>query len=441
MTTFIPDQFQEAQPSGMMLFSLPPTQTAVERIFYQEVRPISQTSGNAPIEFVISGQNGMEYMDLKKSKLFVKVRITHADGSKLLDTEYVGPINLLLQSMFSQVDVTLQGKTVTSTTNHYLYKCMIETLLSFGLDAKESQLTSQLFQKDSNGHFDDSDVNSGQNMGLYMRSKHFEANKSVDLEGPLMADLFSMDRFILNQVAVGIRLYRSKGEFCLMTNELGPDFRVHIEDIILKVCKLQVNPAVIYGHSVIMKTNPALYPYTRTEVKMMAIPAGQVNFTWDNMFQGIRPNKLVIGFVDSEAVAGPYSKNPFNFQHFDLSSLTLYIDNLPVGGNALRLNFDDKNGVSSVSAFANMFEITGKWGTDSGNQLSREDFAEGNALYCFDIEPNFESNIHYLTLLKQGNARIEAHFNKALEQTTTCIVYATFPSLFSITGARDVVLE
>ena len=441
MSTFVPDQFHEAQPSGLMLFSLPPTQTAIEKIYFQEVRPISQISGHAPIEFLVSGQNGMEYVDLKRSKLYVKARIAHADGTKLLDTEYVGPCNLPMQCLFNEISITLQGKSVTSTISHYPYKCMMEILLSYGSDAKDSQLTSQLFIKDESGYLDDNDVHGGQNLALYERSKYFAESKSVDLEGPLMVDICKMDRYILNQVAIGLRLNRTKGDFCLMTNELGPDFQIFIDDIMFKVCKLQVNPAVIYGHAEVMKTMPALYPYTRTEVKMMAIPSGQVNFTWDNMFQGVRPNKVVIGFVDTDGVAGSYFKNPFNFQHFNLNRICVYVDNVPVGGNALRLNFDAAAGVTTTPAFTNMFEVMGKWGYDSGNQLNRKDISEGCALYCFEIEPQFESENNYMTLLKQGNIRVEAQFSKALPIATTCIVYATFPAMFSITGARDVLLE
>lgn len=96
-------------------------------MYYQEVRPISQISGNSPIEFIISGQNGMEYVDLKQNKLYVKVKIAHGNGSNSSSVEYVDPTNLLAGSMFSQVDVPLQGRSVTSTTNHYPYKCMFET--------------------------------------------------------------------------------------------------------------------------------------------------------------------------------------------------------------------------------------------------------------------------------------------------------------------------
>jgi hypothetical protein len=60
------DGFQEAQPSGIDLFSLPPKITCVEKIYYDEQRPTSQLSGNSPIEFIIAAQNSLEYIDLKR---------------------------------------------------------------------------------------------------------------------------------------------------------------------------------------------------------------------------------------------------------------------------------------------------------------------------------------------------------------------------------------
>lgn len=89
------EDFQEAQPSQLSLFSLPPSQTAIEKVYYQEVRSTSHINGSAPIEFIITGQNGMEFLDLKRSKLYIKVKIVQSDG-KMLDatTLKVSPVNL-----------------------------------------------------------------------------------------------------------------------------------------------------------------------------------------------------------------------------------------------------------------------------------------------------------------------------------------------------------
>lgn len=434
------DNFQEAQPSALSLFSLPPYQSAVERMYFQEVRSNSQLTGNI-IDMEITGKHGMEYVDLKRSKLYVKAKIVKGDGSKLETTDYVGPVNLFLQSMFSQVEVTMQGKLVTSTTSHYPYKAMIQILLSYGDEAKTSQLTSQLWEKDTAGHLDDNDIDGGGNVGLYKRSLYFARSMTVDMEGPIYHDLFQVDRLILNQVAINVRLTRARPEFYLMTNAASPDFKVLIEDIVLKACKVQINPAVIYGHAEILKSVNAKYPFTKTEVKQIAIAAGTVNFDQDQLFQNIRPNRVVVGFVNALGAAGDYTKNPFNFQHFNVNQIGLFVDNVPVSGNVMRLNFNATSGRTIIQAFNNMFEVTDKWLHDSGIQISRSEFAGGYAMYCFEIEPNFGDDGTYLHLLKQGNVRLEVQFSSALTDAISCIVYAEYPGYFEINAARDVILE
>ena len=59
-------------------------------------------------------------------------------------------MNLFLHSLFSQVDISLNGTLITASTNTYPYRAM-ETLLSYGNDAKTSQLTSAMFYKDTAG--------------------------------------------------------------------------------------------------------------------------------------------------------------------------------------------------------------------------------------------------------------------------------------------------
>lgn len=57
MSILSADGFREAMPSQLSLFDIPPTQTAVENIYFQDVRPVSQITGSSPIEFLLSAQN------------------------------------------------------------------------------------------------------------------------------------------------------------------------------------------------------------------------------------------------------------------------------------------------------------------------------------------------------------------------------------------------
>ena len=100
MTALSMENFREAQPSALSLFSLPPYQFTVARMYFQEVRSKSQLTGNI-IDMEITGKHDMEYVNLKRSKIYVKAKIVKVDGSKLETTDYVCPVNLFLQSMFS----------------------------------------------------------------------------------------------------------------------------------------------------------------------------------------------------------------------------------------------------------------------------------------------------------------------------------------------------
>ena len=110
---------------------------------------------------------------------------------------------------FSQVDVHLNDTLVTPSSNTYPFRAYVETLLSYGAEAKKTQLTSQLWYKDTAGHMEATQENGG-NAGLVERRRHIAGSRVVEMMGRLHVDLFMQDRFLINGVTVKIRLVRSK---------------------------------------------------------------------------------------------------------------------------------------------------------------------------------------------------------------------------------------
>ena len=142
---------------------MPPTQTSIEQGSWIEYHPITTVTEGSPIEFDVNG-SGEDYIDFANTLLYVKAKLTAIDGGDLAADAAVGPVNLFLHSLFAQVDISLNGTLITASTNTYPYRAMIETLLSYGEDAKSSQLTSALFYKDQAGTMDSIDV--GDNAAL-----------------------------------------------------------------------------------------------------------------------------------------------------------------------------------------------------------------------------------------------------------------------------------
>ena len=88
---------------------------------------------------------------------------------------------------------------------------------------------------------DSDDAKSG-DPALVSRTKPFLQSKVVHL-----------DRYLLNQVEIGMKFYQSKPAFYLMTDVIDANFRIDIVDMVLNVCKVQLNPAIIYAQNKILE--------------------------------------------------------------------------------------------------------------------------------------------------------------------------------------------
>ena len=182
----------------------------MEQGSWVEYHPLTTVSDGSPIEFDVSG-TGDDYVDFANTMLYVKAKVTQANGHNLAAGAEVGPVNLFLHSLFSQVDISLNGTLVTSSTNTYPYRAMLETLLSYGHDAKSSQLTSVFYYKDTSGNMDSIDFANAANVnsGLATRRRLTQQSQVVDMMGRIHADMFFQDRYLLNEVGVKIKLIRS----------------------------------------------------------------------------------------------------------------------------------------------------------------------------------------------------------------------------------------
>ena len=274
--------------SKLDLFSVPATQTSIDSGTYVEYRPISSITGTAPIEFDVTA-SGDDYLDLANSFLCVQAKIMRANIDDLNANDTVGPINNFLHSLFSQVDVSLNGTLITSSTNTYAYRAYIETLLSYGADAKSSQLTSALFYKDEAGKMDKPNpfalAAADRNSGLVTRQTFGVASREIDMIGRIHTDIFFQDRYMLNEVNVKIKLIRSNDAFVLMATG-DQQFKVVVTAASLLIRKIKISPSVFLAHAQTLENGTAKYPIRRVICKSFTVPAGYLDVSHEKLFSG-----------------------------------------------------------------------------------------------------------------------------------------------------------
>ena len=435
---FVHCDSSECGKAELGLFGVPPTQTEIESTQWIEHRPITTLSDSSPIEFLIIG-SGEEYVDLSETYLQVRAKIVKANEGNLAQTidengvvtgndAAVGPVNLWLHSLFSQIDVSLNERLVTPSLNTYPYRAYLETLLSFGPAAKESYLTMSMWHKDTAGHMDDP----SNNKGFLERRNSILTSKEIVMIGKPHVDLCFQERLMLNGVDIKMRLNRSKDTFSLMG-----DGRVKIQDVCLFVRKVKVSPSIQLNHITRLEQTTAKYPMCRVDTKVFSIPKGNMMSNQENLFLGQLPKRLVVGMLENVAFNGHRDKNPFNFQHFDVDYLALNVDGKQIPSKPLTPDFGAD---LCTRSYASLFSGTGYMGHDRGNQISRSEYAKGFTLFAFDLTPDLDQSGHF-HLLRQGNLRLELHFKTALPQTINVVVYAEFDNVIEIDKPRNVLFD
>jgi hypothetical protein len=156
----------------------------------------------------------------------------------------VAPINNFMHSLFNNVQVSLNKKCITSSSNLYHYRAYIENLLNYGHEAKKSHLSSIIWEKDRAG---DMDSQTNRNEGFSKRKKRFSSSKVVDMEGVLHCDFFNQNKHLPNGVELMIKLFRNKDTFCLMGDE--DRYKICIKEATLKIRKMKYNPTLMIAHA------------------------------------------------------------------------------------------------------------------------------------------------------------------------------------------------
>jgi len=464
----LPNKAEFGYIPALALFEKPSVNTGIIGYKWVQYRPISQISSSGLLQFTISGTSN-DYINLQNSYLQIKGYIANSKGEAISKTDDVAFENLSIQCLWSQVDISLQQKVISSRVGtNYAYKSYLDVLLNNSLDQMENQLTSQLFYKDSAGLMDGGNGNVG-----YRLRKRFTANgEEIQLEGPLYLDICQQERPILNGVEINLKFWPNKPSFYMSSIRLEKGYYFKITDANLNICMVEVSPAILVGHGAALKQSPALYPFHQSDFKAFSIPKGQYVHSIDNIFQGDIPSDLTVGLVSSQAFIGSYNKNPFNFHNYDCTYCGFFINGNstpsqpfePLYSNnaaAKRRNRratpitpkKPKPDTSSegearpqivhkseayMNAYLSLFGQ--KYGSTTDIPISRVEYPHGFCLYKFQVSENIKGEeTDFISIPHRGHTRLTLKFKEALPESVTVIVYAHFPRILQIDETRNVV--
>ena len=432
--SFIHNRSYETPIGELDLFALPPTQTSIEGAEIVHYKPMVSLESDAPIEFFIPA-SADEYTDVSQTFLCIKAHIVDDKGEKIGATDNVGPINNFLYSLFSDVVVSLNSKMLSSPCNLFAFRKYLETLYNYNLEAKGSHQTMSLFYKDTPGKMDDL----ADNVGLTARKAHIKEGKTVSMMGRLDVDILGQNKYLLNGVSMGITLIRSKPSFCLMSSGASPFF-VKITDATLLIKRMKLSQSILLSLEKVLMTSTAKYATTRVEMKSYTVPSGLLTFTMDNIFLGQLPVRIICVMTSNAGVNGTYKKNPYNFQHYNISFLNVTKDGSPINSRPIQPSFT-ATAPDFIHSYFSTFQGTGIGTKDDGYDVSREEYPEGYFANVYDLTVDGSASSHQWSLRKSGTIGLEARFSVALPEAINVIIYGEFQNLLEIDHERRVTTD
>jgi hypothetical protein len=401
-------------------------QNVIKDDFEQEYLPVNAIQAGAPIEFTIKTADDY-YIDLDQSRFIATTKITKANGTNMDGNIRAAPVNLMLHSLFREIQATLNDTPVSDPNPLYPYRAYLETLLSFSEETQKTRLITEGWAKDTTGHMAITDLG-GANVGLKDRATRFATSTVVELVGRPHLDVFHQNRLIPPGTTLRIKCIPSSNQFVCMSpppqgNAQQEEFKAAIQNVsfMIRTKKLSESVDLAIRKNLLLKN--IRLPYTKVQVKHLTIPANVTTQDFDGIYDGVLPDLVVVGLVADEDFAGHYNRNPFNFQTFNVNRMEMLRNGVRTPRYSYTPNFTTKQYSKDYYQFLAQLKL------DKGDKsvaLTPDEWANGFTLYSFQITdgPIGSGANSPRSAISTGKMRLSIGFSAANNASIKVILYS-----------------
>ena len=413
---------QESLGEATDFFTSPPVMVAEEDSYLMKIHPTSSIDNNAPIiyEFDVDDQH---YADLNSSFQYLRMRIMKGDRTNPVgrpggadppgDGHKGAPINYPSNTIFQDIQLSLNGHLIESSNNLYPYKSFMQTFLSFGEETKKNQLAVSGYYKDT-GNIDADATRASMNdagcdnKGLHQRFEMSKYSTPFSTLGPLHLDFCTQNRYVQNRTHVKIRLTRADDKFGIISNADNADFSYVIQQAYLMVRMVRPRESLRLAVEQALETNLAKYPLRKCEMRFFTFAGNSNTMSEPNLYQGHLPTRLALGLVDTRALDGHWQKSPFNFQPFDVNEIDVKLNGKSVTTDPLKINLGDND---YVHPYFWMFKSTGGL-FENEALIDYSQYKNGHFLYVFDLTEDGEHGLDHFHQPKTGTLSLDIRVNQ-----------------------------
>ena len=452
--SFIDQSSKECMKTELELFHVVDTQASLGNYHYVRYYPITSIEKNGPVEILLHA-NSDTYFDLNESFLFLDFTIVDGTGAnitKVTDAtattyanQIVAPVNAFHSSFFRSVEINMNNKLVSQTDNLYPYKAIIQDIISSGSDAKNTFLERKIYYGDEGDAIDtfhttdiieNSDgLDDVKNIGLAKRFLLSRNSKSFSSFGKIYSELFQQQKLIPGDNEIRIKLHRADSTFCLLAKS-DISYGIKLNKAVMYVKQYEIPPHIREAQAKVLQKQNMKFPVKHIEMKFFTKGSGRQDLSEQNLVSGVLPRRCYITLVSSEAFNGKITKNPFNFQNFGVSEIILRKNGMPVPYEKLSVDYTNKKYDEGYFSF---LQSAGYLYRNGGPSLTYEQFANGYAIYGFDLSSDPSPDNTCLDLIQEGKLSLSMSLASASTESITIIAYLEYDKIIEIDKDKSVI--
>lgn len=426
-----------SQKSELDLFTGRPIQNDIKSNRTVGYKTTTSLDNASQLEFFCPADTE-NFRDLASIYLWLKFKVVKLSGEDFVETDANQPgcVNYLVNSLFSEINISLNETTITKNADNYPYRAYIEALLNYSEDTAKTHLTNAMFYLDTygaNGSLSATDANSG----FKKRAATLRNSKTVEIMGRIHVDLFNSSKLMLNNVSMRVKLNRASPEFYMFSKSNDVTGKIKILDATLFVKQVEINPTLSLKIEKKLLETPASYHIQRVEVKNNTVGTGANSINIPYLLQGQIPKYIIFGLVKNDSFVGSFESNPFQFIHSDLVNIALFVKGVGVNDP---IQCDFRHIELTALAYQTLFTGTGIYHQNQPHLITKDLFYHGYTLFAYDLTPDSAGIEAHSSLPQNGTIRLELRFAAGLTTPLSCIVYAVYDETITIDSTRNVSL-
>ena len=419
-------------PSSSYITSLN-NDSVIEKDYDRDFSPISALNPGSPIEFLIPG-TGLLYVSLKDSYFDFQLKITQIDNGNIDANATVGPANLIAHSLFSNIELYINGKQVTEPTNHYHYRAYIQSLLNTTEYEQNKRLIMEGWKIDTSGYLNIVNAHDGLNTGLVARKAWFAVSRWHRLILKPRIELFNQDLVIPPNTDIRIRLIPNRDQVSLMWSGVT-QFHTHIQSIRFWARSREVTSSTLIMHQQQLHAGQSYkIAYPTISIKSLNVPIGSLRQEFDNLYLGNLPNRVILVMLSGDHVMGTTGSNPFNFQNFNINYLAMRVNGELVPRQAYQPNFGEAH--DYIRDYLQVLAAIDLDGECSNTLcLSPSEWANGFTFFAFKLFQKGSS------VKPSGSVRLDIRFGTLTAAIITILLFSESEGAIEIDKYKNVLLS